>query len=119
MGLGVVAVMLAGAVTPALPGQPAVWLGLQSALAGACGSVALVAGSDLPARLTPPDRLGAVMGAQRAIALGVMPVSALAVGTLGTAVGTAPACFVWLGLAAASALPCLKLGESGEPVGAG
>lgn len=113
MSIGIVLVMLAGTVTIALPGPPELWLAIQSSLAGLCASIALVAGADLAPRLSPPEVLGSVMGAQRTLALGVMPLSALAIGTLASTLGTATATYVWLALAIASAVPCLALAEPG------
>lgn len=104
--LGIVAVV--AAVGGVLPGHPVLWLTLQSALAGAGTAIALVAGSDLAPRLVPGHALGTVMGAQRALVLGVMPIAALALGALG-AVSVTAATWVWLALAAASVLPCLRL----------
>lgn len=109
MSIGIILVMLAGTVTHALPGPPELWLAIQSGLAGLCTSVALVAGADLTPRLAPKEMLGSVMGAQRALVLGVMPLSALAFGALGSLLGTVTATFVWLALTLASAIPCLTI----------
>lgn len=109
MSIGIVLVMLAGTVVSVLPGPPELWLGIQSGLAGLCASVALVAGADLVPRFSPPEVLGSVMGAQRTLVLGVMPLSALVIGILGSLLGTLTATYVWLALALASALPCLTL----------
>ena len=109
MSVGVVLIMLAGALAPALPGPPVVWLALQAMLAGACSSIAMVAGSDLAPRLVPPQSLGTVMGAQRVLVLGVMPVTAVLMGILGAAVGIPGASWIWLALALGSAIPCFTL----------
>ncbi|USQ81874.1 MFS transporter [Ornithinimicrobium faecis] len=109
MSLGVVLVMLAGAVVPVLPGPPLLWLALRSMLAGGCASIAMVAGSDLAPRLVSPQSLGTVMGAQRVLVLGTMPVDAVAIGILGVAVGIPAASWVWLTLALGSAIPCFAL----------
>lgn len=111
--IAVVVVMLAGTVTSTLPGPPEPWLALQSALAGVCTSVALVAGSDLAPRLSPPAALGSVMGAQRTLVLGVMPLSALAIGGLASVFGAGAMTYVWLALALASIVPCLTLTDPG------
>ena len=108
MILGVV-VLLAGTVVDVLPGPSALWLALQAALAGSGASIAMVAGSDLAPRLVPADVLGTVMGAQRALVLGIMPVAALFVGGLGAVAGVPAAVWTWLALAAASAVPCITL----------
>ncbi|MFT3889437.1 MAG: MFS transporter [Arachnia sp.] len=68
-----------------LPGPTSVWLGVESALAGLGISVMVVAGADLPARLIPADKLGVVTGAQQAIVVGIMPLSAVAFGVVGAA----------------------------------
>lgn len=111
MTVGIVLVMLAGGLTTVLPGPTELWLTLQSALAGLCGSVALVASSDLVPRLAPAAHLGAVMGAQRMLVLGVMPISAVAVGALGAILGLAPTLSLWLALALISIFPSLKLAD--------
>lgn len=69
----------------------------------------MVAGSDLPARLVPAGQLGAVMGAQRAIVLGAMPVAALTFGGLAVTLGLLPTAWVWLALTLSSVIPCLQL----------
>lgn len=109
MVLGVLVVMLAGVVVDVLPGPAVGWLAVQSVLVGSGTAVALVAGSDLAPRLVPGPALGTVMGAQRALVLGAMPVAALAVGAVGALAGVQTAVWVWLGLAVAAALPCLTL----------
>lgn len=109
MSIGIALVMIAGTVTSALPGPAELWLAIQSGLAGLCTSVALVAGADLAPRLSPREVLGSVMGAQRTLVLGVMPLSALAIGTLASVLGTVTATYVWLALTLASAIPCLTL----------
>ncbi len=76
-------------------------LAIQSALAGGGVSLMLVAGADLPARLAPPDRLGAVTGAQQAVVVGIMPLAAVAVGAVGAfSLGAAVA--AWIACAAAT-----------------
>lgn len=109
MTLGVIIVLLAGTVVDVLPGPSALWLALQAALAGSGASIAMVAGSDLAPRLVPADVLGTVMGAQRALVLGIMPVAALCMGGLGAVAGVPAAVWTWLALAAASAVPCMTL----------
>lgn len=113
MSIGIVLVMLVGTVTT-LPGPPELWLAIQAGMARLCTSVALVAGADLAPRLSPPEVLGSVMGAQRTLVLGVMPLSALAIGTLASVLGTVAATYVWLTLAIASAIPCLTLHDPGR-----
>lgn len=107
--LGVLAV--SGAVH-SLPGPALAWIGAQTTLAAFCGSLAMVAGADLPARLAPADRLGVVMGAQRSIVLGAIPVTALVIGVLGDALGTEPTAWIWLAVALSAAVPCLRLPRS-------
>lgn len=109
MAVGIVIVMCCGLVLDLLPGAVEVWIGVQSAIAGFCASIAVVAGADLPPRLAPPEKLGAVMGAQRTVVLGAMPVAALAIGALGSVLGTGATAFVWLALALAAAVPCAFL----------
>lgn len=109
MSLGVVLVMLAGVVVSVLPGPPMLWLAVQALLAAGCTSIAMVAGSDLAPRLVSPQSLGTVMGAQRVLVLGIMPVAAIGMGLLGAAVGIAAASLVWLALALGSAIPCFAL----------
>lgn len=115
MTLGAVLVMLTA--TQTLPGPPAAWLGLQSALAASATAVAMVAGSDLAPRLVDPERLGTVMGAQRTLVLGIMPVAAVTTGLLGSTLGTITTTWVWLVLAVTSAVPILTLprGEESRP----
>lgn len=109
MSLGVGVVMLLGLTdggsSGGLPGAPILWLGVQSVLAGFCSSVAIVAGSDLPARLSKPEQLGTVMGAQRTLVLGIIPVVSLIVGLIGGWAGLATASYIWLGLAVAAVFP--------------
>lgn len=109
MSLGVVLVMLASAIVLVLPGPPLLWLALQAMLAGGCTSIAMVAGSDLAPRLVSPQSLGTVMGAQRVLVLGIMPVAAVVMGLLGAAVGIPVASWIWLALALGSAIPCVAL----------
>lgn len=113
--LGTVLVMLAGIALPVLPGPAVLWLAVQSALAGFCTAVAMVAGSDLVPRLCAPEQLGTVMGAQRTLVLGIMPVSALIIGILGGSVGLTAATFLWLALNLAAVFPCFKLDNPDEP----
>lgn len=108
-GAGVVLILLMTTDTGLLPGPAAVWIGVFYALSGFCTSVSAVAGADLIARLCPPETLGAVAGAQRTATMGIMPVSALLIGLLGTLLGTTVATSVWLGLALAAAVPCFRL----------
>lgn len=117
MSLGVVLVILAGASVLVLPGPPLLWLALQAILAGGCTSIAMVAGSDLAPRLVSPESLGTVMGAQRVLVLGMMPVAAVLMGLLGAVVGIPGASWIWLALALGSATPCFALHDptSGHP----
>lgn len=81
--LSVVAMGLVAAAPSWVPGEPIFWLMLQSILAGSGAAITMVAGADLPARIAPSGVLGAVMGAQRLLVVGAMPVAALMVGVLG------------------------------------
>ena len=101
--------LVIGTLAGALPGRPEIWLVIQAAIAGAGSAIAMVAGSDLPARLVPAGQLGAVMGAQRAIVLGAMPVAALTFGGLAVTLGLLPTAWVWLALTLSSVIPCLQL----------
>lgn len=94
-----------------MPGPAEGWLMLQAGVAGAGSSIALVAGADLVPRLVSARRLGTVMGAQRSVVLGVMPVAALTFGGLANVVGIVPMAWVWVALVLCSALPCLGLTE--------
>lgn len=105
MCAGIVLVMAAGLVADLLPGEPVVWLTIQSVLAGSCSSVSIVAGSDLPARLSRPEQLGTVMGAQRTLILGIIPVTSLVMGLLGSWAGLATASYIWLGCAVLAVVP--------------
>lgn len=107
--LGTLAVMLSGACVDLLPGPAILWLGLQAVLAGAGASIAMVAGFDLPARVVPSTDLGTVMGAQRALTMGVMPLAALGFGVLGSLLGIGAATWAWLAAAVAAGLPCVGL----------
>lgn len=115
MSTGIVLVMLSGVVTSVLPGPPELWLGVQAGLAGLCASVVMVSGADLAPRLSPPEALGSILGAQRTLVLGVMPISALIAGILGATIGTAPTTYIWLALAIASAIPSLTLVDPDKP----
>lgn len=116
-GAGVLIILLVAADTSAIPGPAALWIGVFYALSGFCTSVSAVAGADLIARLCPPQMLGTVAGAQRTVTMGIMPVSALLIGLLGTLLGTTIATVVWLVLALAAAVPCLRLpGRGDSPV---
>lgn len=108
-GAGVVPLLLITADASFLPGPPVLWVGALYALSGFCTSVTAVAGADLIARLCPPGMLGAVAGAQRTATMGIMPVSAVLIGMLGAALGITTAIGVWLVLALAAAVPCLRL----------
>ncbi|SNU00713.1 MFS-type transporter involved in bile tolerance, Atg22 family [Ruaniaceae bacterium KH17] len=110
-GLGIITGVLAVMSVDFLPGPAELWIGIQIALAAVCGPIALVAGADLPAKLSPPERLGAVMGAQRTVVLGIMPIAAVAIGALGSAAGVDSALRTWLALAVAAVIPCLFLGR--------
>lgn len=110
-GAGVLPIVLIAADASFLPGPAALWIGVFCALSGFCTSVSAVAGADLIARLCPPEMLGRVAGAQRTVTMGIMPVSALLIGLLGTALGTQVATCVWLGLAVGAAFPCMRLHE--------
>ena len=106
-----VAVVIA-AVVGMMPGSPILWLGVQSVLTAAATAIAMVAGSDLIPRLVSSQSLGTVMGAQRALVVGVMPIAALAVGALGAILGSVATMWVWFALAAASIVPSLALQDS-------
>lgn len=108
-GAGVIPVLLLTVQAQSLPGPSSLWIGLFFGLSGFCTSVSAVAGADLVARLAPHEMLGAVAGAQRTATMGIMPVSAMLVGLLGTLLGTSFASGAWLALALAAALPCLRL----------
>ncbi|WP_172895812.1 MFS transporter [Brachybacterium vulturis] len=108
-GSGVLLVLLLTVRDGLLPGPAVLWLGAFSAVSGVCTSVSAVAGADLIARFTPGEKLGAVAGAQRTATMGIMPVSALLIGLLGTLLGTTLATSVWLGLTLAAAVPCFRL----------
>lgn len=108
VGNALVVASLAGV----LPGWPEAWLTTQAAIAGAGSAIAMVAGSDLPARLAPASLLGTVMGAQRTIVLGSMPLAALMFGGLAATVGLLPTAWAWLALTLAAIIPCLGLSDS-------
>lgn len=108
-GAGVALVLLLSAQPGAPPGDSVLWIGVFYAVSGFCTSVSAVAGSDLIARLCPPELLGSVAGAQRTATMGAMPVSALLIGLLAALCGTMIATGMWLALALAAALPCLRL----------
>ncbi len=107
--LGILGLALGGAIFDILPGPPEGWLGLQFVLAGGSAAVANVAGSDLVPRLAPPGKLGSVVAAQRTITLGVMPLSALMTGLIGTRLGIEPAIALWATLILVSAVPCIRI----------
>lgn len=108
-GIGVIPLVIIVADSSVLPGPAAFWVGTFCALSGFCTSVSAVAGADLIARLCPPERLGAVAGAQRTVTMGIMPVSALLFGLLGALLGTTIAAVAWFVLSIAAAVPCLRL----------
>ncbi len=109
MAVGAALVMCCGVVVDWLPGNAAVWLTINSALAGFFTSLAVVLGADLVPALTPSRKLGVVLGAQRTLVLGSMPVAALLTGALSGLVGTANTTWLWLLLLVASVLPILRL----------
>lgn len=106
--LGTALVMLAGVVHPLLPGPAEVWLAAQSVLAGFCTAVTMVAGADLVPRLCPPQILATVLGAQRTLVVGIMPISALLTGLVGAALGAPATTWLWVGCAAAALIPWLR-----------
>ncbi len=110
---GFLGVAVTGIVATMLPGPTLAWLMVQSATAGAGVSMAMVAGSDLPAKLTPVEALGSVMGAQRLVVIGVMPIAALLVGAIG-AMSLIAAAYVWGALLLASLVSTLGL-RSNDP----
>lgn len=83
----------------------------QLACGGFAGALAVVVGSDLVPRLVRPERLASALGAQRTVALGVMPVAGLVVGVLVDTVGIGIGFGAWGLLLAASALPLFGLGK--------
>ena len=113
------ACLVAGAATVAvlttgtLPGSALLWLSAQSALAAIGISLMMISGSDLPARLVPPERLGAATGAQQAVVVGVMPLAALGFGALGSA-SPAAATVAWALCAAAALTLSLALPRAGQ-----
>lgn len=108
-GAGVGVILVIVAAEQLVPGPPVTWIGIFYALSGFCTSVAAVTGADLVARLSPPEVIGAVAGAQRTMTMGVMPVSALLIGALGASLGSTVATAIWLLLALGAALPCFRL----------
>jgi len=108
-GMAAGVALVASTLGNVLPGPPEAWLGVQAVLAAGGTSIAMVAGSDLPARHSPPEQLGTLMGAQRSMVLGVMPITSMAVGILGSMAGLGPALIVWACLTVLSAVPCLRL----------
>lgn len=106
-----VSLLSGGVILHVLPGPALLWIGVYYAVSGFSTSVSAVAGSDLVVRLTPRSSIGIVSGAQRTTTMGVMPLSALAAGIVGTSAGIGPACALWCVLALLAALPCLRLTE--------
>lgn len=109
--IGIVIVLLLVARPGFLPGPPLAWVGAQYALTFFSTALALVAGSDLIARLVPRESLGVAAGAQRTLVMGAMPVAALAAGGLASMTTMSTAIGVWLALAALSLLPTSFLKE--------
>jgi MFS family permease len=106
------AATVAALTTGTLPGSALLWLSAQSALAAIGISLMMISGSDLPARLVPPERLGAATGGQQAV-VGVMPLAALGFGTLGSA-SLAGATVAWALCAAAALTLSLALPRAGQ-----
>ncbi|GAB3650940.1 hypothetical protein GCM10027591_08340 [Zhihengliuella somnathii] len=106
--IGAALVLSAGGLWTCLTGPPELWLGLNAVISGFCVSLALVSGADVTPRLVDRGRLGAVLGAQRTLVLGIMPLAALVFGALG-AVNLDAALLVWLALTLTSLLPSLGL----------
>ncbi len=100
---------LAGAWGGLLPGSPLVWVAAQQVATGFSTAVTLVVGSDLPARLIVPERLASVLGAQRTLVLGVMPLAGVAIGLIVDGAGLGVALAVWATLLAGSAIPLIGL----------
>jgi hypothetical protein len=109
--IGIVIILLLVARPGFLPGPPLGWVGAQYALTFFSTALALVAGSDLIARLVPRESLGVAAGAQRTLVMGAMPVAALAVGGLASMTTMPIAIGVWLALASLSLLPTSFLKE--------
>lgn len=109
--IGIVIILLLVARPGFLPGPPLAWVGAQYGLTFFSTALALVAGSDLIARLVPRESLGVAAGAQRTLVMGAMPVAALAVGGLASMTTMSTAIGVWLALAALSLLPTSFLKE--------
>ena len=109
--IGIVIILLLVARPGFLPGPPLAWVGAQYTLTFLSTALALVAGSDLIARLVPRESLGVAAGAQRTLVMGAMPVAALAVGGLASMTTMSTAIGVWLALAALSLLPTSFLKE--------
>lgn len=109
--IGIVIILLLVARPGFLPGPPLAWVGAQYTLTFLSTALALVAGSDLIARLVPRESLGVAAGAQRTLVMGAMPVAALAVGGLASVTTMSTAIGVWLALATLSLLPTSFLKE--------
>lgn len=105
--------MVLGLALGTLPGPAMAWITASQAITSFCSSLALVAGADLVARLSPRGILGSVTGSQQTFVLGVMPLAALAVGALGSSAGMVVATVAWLTFALGSTIPCLRLTDPG------
>lgn len=82
---------------------------IQYALNGFCTATLLVSGSDLAPQLVSTEILGTVMGASRTIIIGVMPISAIAVGTVTDVGGLLVATWIWSALLALAVIPNIFL----------
>lgn len=104
-GVACVPVVALTPLAPALPGFPALWLGITAFGWAFLVVVISVAGAGIIPRSAPSDRLGTVMASNRLFVLGIMPVASLAGGAVATWIGVQPVLWIWALLAGASALP--------------
>lgn len=58
--------------------------------------------------LCPPQILATVLGVQRTLVVGIMPIRALLTGLVGAAMGTPATTWLWVGCAAAALIPWLR-----------
>lgn len=94
-----------------LPGPELIWLAIQGLSWNLLVSISAVSGAEVLPKTISQEQLASVAASQRTITLGIMPISALIGGALGTVTGSVPMLVVWAGLAGLAALPILAEGS--------
>ncbi len=99
-------------ITGIIDSLPFVWICVQYMHNGASAAIVMVSGSDIAPKVVNSEILGTVLGASRTMLLGVMPLSAILFGALGSTLGAGFATACWLGLTVLAVIPNLFLKKS-------